>query len=376
MRIFKWTASLSLACALAATAAYAQTSNTGNNPGQPQDPPANGATRVESPIQNSTVRTWQDSTRSRSQTTGSDSTSGSRTARPANGRNGAANTQVTFPSCQDTAAANFGSFGNCIYIPTNPGPVSCSGSDQQTRTVSRTCSSGGSSYTETQIRYRTCNSGTWSAYGPYQFLSDDSATRCVISDPVCNDPAASNYRQIGSCTYPTCTGPSSEPRNSSVACPSPTMGTYTVTHQWNRTCSNGSWSAFTQGAQISSTQSTDCITPPTTCQDPTASNFGGALPCVYAPRVCDVRPGTADCCNSEPGHASCREFTCTQNGGRWDVAGNRCNMGFCGMGPDWPCGPAAIARGCYPGTSGGPRGGYICACPGNNNLNTPGMQCP
>jgi hypothetical protein len=95
---------------------------------------------------------------------------------------------------------------------------------------------------------------------------------------------------------------------------------------------------------------------------------------VYAPRVCDVSPGTADCCNSEPGHSSCGQYNCTLNGGTWEVVSNRCRYGVCGMGPDWPCGPSAVARGCAPMES--PRGGYVCFCPGDPVVNRPGVQCP
>lgn len=356
MRIFKWTASLSLACVLAATAAFAQTSNTGNNPGQTQEPPANGATRVESPIQNSTLRTWADSTRSRSQTTGSDSTSGSRTTRPADGRNGAANTQVTFPSCQDSAAANFGSLGNCIYIPIVQPPATCQDPSATNFGGALPCR-----YAPT-----TCQDPAATNFGgslPCQY-------------PVrCTDPAATNFNQIGACVY-GCVGPSSENRTTSgIACPAPTTGTYSVVTQWNRTCNNGVWSSFAQGAQISSTQAADCRTPPTTCQDPSASNFGGPLPCTYAPPdACTSRPGTADCCLANPSHSSCGRFNCEANGGQWSLG--TCRYGVCGMWPEWPCSSGETDQWGYPCYAiGASNGGYACSCD-PNAFNRPGVYCP
>lgn len=361
MRKTTWNITVGLVCALAASFAFAQTGQ-GQQPETPE-PPANGATRVNSPLASDPVRSWQDSTRGRAQTEGRDGTSGPRTTPPANGRNGAANSQVTLPNCTDSNAANFGSIGNCIYLPPPvvppPPPSTCTGSASESRSVGRSCPSGFGGYTEFQERTRSCNSGNWSAWSGWNWISDTSNS-CpggpppppTCTDPAatnfggalpcqyparCTDPAATNFNQIGSCVY-GCTGASSENRTTSgVSCPAPTTGTYTVTTLFTRSCNSGVWSAWQSGGQVASTQSSDCVSPPTTCQDPTALNFGGPLPCIARPiNVCDVNPGSADCCLANPGHASCGRFTCESNGGAW--SGGVCNYGMCGMPPLWdPC---------------------------------------
>ena len=52
------------------------------------------------------------------------------------------------------------------------------------------------------------------------------------------------------------------------------------------TSANGSVNSGTSDKTVNVTLNRDCSTPPETCQDPNATNFGGPLPCTYPPGVC------------------------------------------------------------------------------------------
>lgn len=188
-----------LALGLWSTFAWAQA---GQTP-RPEEPPANGPTRITSPLASDPVRSWQDATRNRTVSQLPDGTAGPSTPVPASGRSGAANTRVTLPSCQDPSAANFGGMGRCIHIPAPvivPPPNNCFGPSTQTVGMMGACPpgyTGGRAWTSHQSR--ECVNGSWTGW--VETSRSAGGDNCVPPPPVvpppppptCQDPAATNF---------------------------------------------------------------------------------------------------------------------------------------------------------------------------------------
>ena len=253
-----------LALGLWSTFAWAQA---GQTP-RPEEPPANGPTRITSPLASDPVRSWQDATRNRTVSQLPDGTAGPSTPVPASGRSGAATSRVTLPSCQDPSAANFGGMGRCIHIPA---PV-------------------------------------------------------IVPPPNnCFGPSTQTVGMIGACP------------------PGYTGGRSWASHQ-SRECVNGSWTGWVETSR--SAGGDNCVP---TCQDPNAPNFGGPAPCEDPRNICDLMPGSPDCCLQNPGHASCGRFNCESMMGMWLPGSGECIEGVCGMPAPWPCSMWEVENGGRPG---------------------------
>jgi len=157
--------------------------------------------------------------------------------------------------------------------------------------------------------------GTWREYVKIDgntISNDINFTVSASASQICVDTTASNYGGSLPCTYP----PVSTCRiNSFTASPTSITSGQSSTLTWNTTnCTSVSitnlpWYSFpgvSGNANVSPTNTTNYIltasgtngsptqsvtvsvnTPPALCQDTTATNYGGALPCTYAQRCTD-----------------------------------------------------------------------------------------
>jgi hypothetical protein len=124
-------------------------------------------------------------------------------------------------------------------------------------------------------------------YNPSATLDDGS---CVLPDPVCEDPNATNVGGALPCTYPdpVCEDPNATNVGGALPCVYPDP----VCEDPNATNFGGTLPCTYPSLICEDPNATNtggplpCTYPEPTCQDPNASNFGGALPCTYPEPTC------------------------------------------------------------------------------------------
>ena len=134
-------------------------------------------------------------------------------------------------------------------------PATCTGASSQTQLVATTGScpsgeSGTNTWDREQIQTRTCNSGTWSAWGAWSDTGNTSGA-------------------VNTCAPSTCTGASSQTQLvlTTGTCPSGQSGS----HTWNReqiqsrVCNSGTWSAWGAWSDTGNTSGAVNTCAPATC---------------------------------------------------------------------------------------------------------------
>jgi len=274
--------------------------------------------------------------------------------------------------CQDSSATNYGSALPCTYPPSKvcvvnsftAVPVSISSGDSSTLNWSTTnCANvvisnlsyslpmtGAQDVWPTQTITYTLTARSLSGevaptktatvyVSAKQVCADPSASNyngalpCTYPPQVCKDSTATNYGGALPCTYPqkVCsisnfsanptsitTGDSSTLNWSTIGCDSVTISNlgYGVPTSGTQTVFPAQTTTYTLTAQnstgaIQERAITVYVSAKQVCADPSATNYGGALPCTYPQKVCSINNFTASPTSITSGDSSSLNWSTT-----------------------------------------------------------------